>query len=272
MSYGFGYRPDSPYYPKTPFHRLAAKFSGAPANDVDLRPFAPAVKDQDGTSSCTGHGTSTAISTAFRKSGTPLPFEPSEKGIYDLARCIDRMPKPDGRLPPLTDDGAMPNQVMRGIGEWGIRPRNHQALDGRNSDCEPSTINREPTFAELETDAVTILLGCYAIRSTGSQRVSEIKQALSNGLPVCVGAFVDTAFMRWDPKSGPIGAPNWGDPDGGGHWLCALGHSSTYTGKTAFIVRNSWGTGWGSSGDCEVSEDFIANLYDIDVIVPRKAA
>lgn len=243
-------------------HRCAA---GSTPSFVDLRVHAPPVKDQNACSSCTGHGTSTGISTTCRAQGRPLAFEPSERGIYCLARAVDREPGQS-----LTDDGAMPNQVMRGIGAWGVRPTQAPTSLGDNSDCEPSNVNDEPKLGEIEDGATHLIVGEYVITATGDARVQQLRQALAAGFAVCFGVDVDAAFEDYAGGK-PLAAP---DPAKilGGHWLCAVGYRTDANGRTIVIFRNSWGLGWGSSGDGEGDEDFIAGWFDTTVMSVREAA
>lgn len=265
MSHSYGYIPNPPgHIAGIPFehHKLAA---GATPDHVDQRQHAPPVKDQTACGSCTGHGTSTGISTTCRAQGRPLPFEPSERGIYCLARAVDRMPGD-----PLTDDGAMPTQVMRAVTAWGVRPTQSPISTGENSDCEPSNVNDEPTLAELEDDAKALIVGEYVITATGAARILQIRQALAAGFAVCFGVDVDQAFEDYMGGT-PIKAP---DPNGilGGHWLCAVGYRTDSHGKTIVIFRNSWGLSWGIAGDGEGDESFIAGWSDIYVMNVREVA
>jgi len=56
------------------------------------------------------------------------------------------------------------------------------------------------------------------------------------------------------------------DPNGGWHYLCALGYRTTESDKRIIQFRNSWGPRWGMSGDGEGSEEFIAGWIDIYVM------
>ncbi len=246
-----------------PFEHHRACASVTPPS-TDLRPHAPACKDQNATQGCTGHGTSTGISTTCRAQGRPLPFEPSERGIYGVGRRIDL---PIGA--PLTDDGAMPMSVMRGVSAWGIRPTQAPS-HGFNTDCTPDVVNANPTLGELEDDAKHMVVGEYVITAIGSERVQQIRAALAAGFAVCFGVDVDDAFEAFDGTS-VLGAP---DPKKirGGHWLCAVGYYTDASGRTIVIFRNSWSDTWGQHGDGVGDEAFIAGMYDIYVMNVREAA
>lgn len=258
MKFGGGYIPDPQGHRRTPFARHYAASLVSVPTFVDLRKCAPPVKDQGQTGSCTGHGTSGAISTTLRAKGAPLPFEPSECGIYTVARAVDRTLNAAGVLPPLTDDGAMPNQVMRGIEEWGVRPSRSPAPDGRNSDADPATINDEPTLAEIEQDATRILVGDYAIGLF--DRVALTKKALAAGVAVGIGFDVDNAFEGYASGDAPLSAPGTAL---GGHWVYLVGYSTSASGKAIFIGRNSWAQSWGFAGDFEATEEWLICAFDV---------
>jgi hypothetical protein len=243
------------------FHLLPASKATSTPDSVDLSSCTPPVMDQNDCGSCTGHGTSVGIATACTKAGKPLGFVPSPRGIYCLGRAVDRADPTQ----PLTDDGAEPNQVIRAIGEWGIRPIQAPTSTGLYSDCEPSNVNNEPTLAELEQDAKDSIVGTYAITVTGSARITQIRQALAAGHPVGIGTFVATDFEEWTPDKPAIGRQDENDPAGGGHWFCGIGYRTTASGATEVRIRNSWGTSWGDAGDAWVAEALLQQATDLYV-------
>lgn len=75
--------------------------------------------------------------------------------------------------------------------------------------------------------------------------------------PVLVGLNVDAA---WDNATATDGVVGTFQPETvrGGHAVCLVG----YRPDGRFIVRNSWGTGWGDQGFGYIDEDYIASaLY-----------
>jgi hypothetical protein len=264
---GRGWIPDPDGHRTTSFGVLRARrgLASTTPSGATLRDCFPSVLDQGPTSSCTGHGTSVGIFARLAKMGQALTWIPSQSGIYTLGRCVDRADSGHG-FEALRDEGAMPNQVIRGISEWGIRPMGARPSDGRMSDADPATINAEPNLLELETDALSLVVGAYEIQSRGVARVAEIRAALAAGFPVCFGMFADSAFEDWTPNKGPVGTPDLSDPNGGGHWVIFEGYSTLSNGATVFDGVNSWGRSWGDFGRFSASEDFVAGLDDITVL------
>lgn len=255
MIRGKGYRPDPAGHQRTPLRAIAHRLGAVPAS-ATLEAYAPRVMDQGQTGSCTGHATACAISTALAAAGTPLPFMPSPAGIYTLGRVLGRT----SPVLPLTDDGAEPNQVMRGISGFGVRAMGPLASDGRYSDAEFATINDEPTLLELEADARAILLGEYSVSTP-----EDVALALANKIPVTVAVEADTdAFQNY---SGGVLEPMGTALD---HYVTLIGYTTTTAGLV-FTLRNSWSEDWGIRGDAFVSEEAVRQFGDMVAMKVRLA-
>lgn len=262
MTFPTGYRPDPDGYKRTGFHHMRARLAvTALPLAVSLLAFAPAMLDQNQTGSCTGGSTAACAYCDLAANGLPLGFVPSPRGIYGNGRAIDRFPNDDGTLPPLTDDGAEPNQIMRGISEWGVRPMKGPTSAGENYDCELANVNAEPTLAELEDEATHLLLGEYGITSTGKQRVRDMQTALAAHKPMTVAiAGGSDAFQGYTGGVlGPLNAPL-------DHYVWIYGYEVQPDGSVVFLCRNQWGEGWGEQGNFRLNEAGAAELGDIVVL------
>lgn len=244
---GRGYRPDPDGHQRTPLRAIAHRLGAVPQS-ATLEQFAPRVMDQGQTGSCTGHATACAVSTALSAAGTPLPFMPSPKGIYTVGRVL-------GRTSPalnLTDDGAEPNQVMRGISAFGVGPMGPLASDGRYSDAELATINDEPTLLELELAARYLVIGEYSVFTP-----EDVALAIANRIPVTVAVEAGTdAFQHY---TGGVLEPMGVALD---HYVTLIGYTTTTAGLV-FTMRNSWSEDWGMSGNALVSEDAVRQFGDM---------
>ena len=74
---------------------------------------------------------------------------------------------------------------------------------------------------------------------------------LSNQGPILARVEVDRTFRQATGTRGELAQFHADDEHGGGHAICLVG----YTAAT-FIVRNSWGTGWGDNGFAYASEEY----------------
>lgn len=81
------------------------------------------------------------------------------------------------------------------------------------------------------------------------------KRWLVNKGPILAGLLVDENWLSIGPK----GMLNrWSGTAFGGHAVCVVG----YRDDGRFIVRNSWGTGWGHRGFAYVTPDYLrAGFY-----------
>jgi C1A family cysteine protease len=85
------------------------------------------------------------------------------------------------------------------------------------------------------------------------RNLSQWKAWLANNGPILVGVSVDHSWDNASDEGGNIDTfkPNTAR---GGHAVAVVGYTST----GRFIVRNSWGTGWGDRGFGYVSAAYIA--------------
>ena len=266
MKYGRGHTPDPDGYKRAPFHRLAARMGadGAPPpGGSSLREFTPAgrgfgVLNQGPTSGCSMHSVGCAAFTTFAASGAPLPWVPSPKAGYRNGRLIDLAPNPDGSYT-LADDGAEPNMVFRAANEFGIEPMRGPTSDGRNSDCEPATINDPPNLGDIETEAKSLIVGQYGIYSHGAQRILELRAALARR-PVCIA--LDASSDLFNNYAGGV-LPALGT--GLDHYVLLIGAKPLPSGLWIFEGLNSWSETWGEGGFFWLSEDAVQQLGDLVV-------
>lgn len=226
---------------------------------ASLFDLAPPVMDQgsgdQGTGSCTGHATSCG---AYVAAG--LPWVPSPAELYRNGRELDRTPGT-----PLTDDGAQPSQVFRGINEFGVRPMT--PLADRFSDADPSTINDESKLGDLEAESLEMFVGDYRIDSTGKERLDDICTAIAGGQPVTVAiAGGSSAFQSY--SGGVLPALN-AELD---HYVCLLAYRTLPDGTREFGGRNSWSVGWGEEGNFWLSEAAVQELGDVVALSLRKVS
>lgn len=195
------------------------------ADTVDLTPFMPLVFDQGGVGSCFGHGLASAIAGSFDAAGRALPWTPSPCSIYRLTRAMTRSRR--GQNPattPLRDTGSYPVDGFEAVERFGVRSL-QEVASTRYSDCWGDAVNAEPMQNELEESDEHLVVG-REILTWGPGGGDRVRSALSDKTPVAFGFFVDSAFERWDPSHGILGAPaNPYDPEGGGHYVCAVGYT-----------------------------------------------
>ena len=79
-----------------------------------------------------------------------------------------------------------------------------------------------------------------------TQALSQLKGCLASGFPFIYGFAVYESFESRDvAKTGHVPMPKAKEALLGGHAVVAVGYDES---KQWFIVRNSWGKGWGMDG------------------------
>jgi len=81
-----------------------------------------------------------------------------------------------------------------------------------------------------------------------NQDLTSMKELLADGLPIIIGF---TAHQSWESdrvaSTGIVPMPGRHEQQLGGHCGLVVGYDDI---QCRFIVRNSWGTGWGLQGYC----------------------
>jgi C1A family cysteine protease len=193
---------------------------------VDLRSQCPPVYDQGHLGSCTAN----AIGGAFEfdlLAQQLTDFVPSRLFIYYNERAIE------GSID--SDSGAMIRDGIKSVAKVGV--------------CAETSWKYDITkFTQRPSDA------CYqealGNRLTSYQRIPRVldqfKGCLASGRPFVFGFTVYEGFESEKvAKTGVVSMPAAGEQVLGGHAVLAVGYDDT---TQSFIVRNSWGSGWGQHG------------------------
>ncbi|WP_299877970.1 C1 family peptidase [uncultured Sulfitobacter sp.] len=98
------------------------------------------------------------------------------------------------------------------------------------------------------------------------QLANDVVQYLNAGLPVISLIFLCDSFFAAQRgriiETSPASTPNINMR----HAVVAVGYGTASSGR-CFLIRNSWGNGWGDDGYAWIAEDlFDASLYDIAVL------
>jgi len=88
--------------------------------------------------------------------------------------------------------------------------------------------------------------------------VDSLKNALSNGDPVLIGAVLDQGIVRNGKNYQSSNPYIWDHAEGyelGGHAIAIVGYDDI---KQAFKIQNSWGTAWGNNGYFWISYSYLS--------------
>lgn len=262
----------APHLHKVPFRMHAAMGASLPVasrnRDTGL---VAAVKDQGPSSACNGHACSGATETAFALAGNPLGFTPSEIDGYRGGRSVERarLALFSQTLPKLKDNGTTTEDMLAFFATFGIRARRiAQTSDGRNSDVEIASVNDNEALLDLESDALSLIVGPYAVDPGAADMEQQVQAALAAGIPVRIDGFVDTRYEQWSPSQPPTGAPDTTDPNGGGH----AEYLVDYLPGGIYVKRGSWGTTAGDAGDFLVTAACLRTAWGLYPWTVRRAS
>jgi C1A family cysteine protease len=262
MSNLFGYRPD-PRHDKDgndlvardfDVKSLLTKVPQLSSGDVDLRPYCTSTS-QKSLSACAGNATADAIeiqttiaeyirAAAEGRAPKTTP-ELARLFVYALARTLH------GEL--AKDDGTYIRSCFEVLSRFGICTEADWPYNESKVFVSPSMLaQRKATGRKIH--------GYYRIKSTGSDRLTEIISALRSHHPVVFGTLVDAAFKA---ENGPkvVGPPTGATI--GGHAMIVVG----YIGGL-FLVKNSWGTGWREGGFVFMKPEYLTWDETCDIWVP----
>lgn len=218
-------------------HRRPARFPSS----VDLRPICSRVEDQGSLGSCTGNALAGALEFLERKDAAHIG-DLSRLFIYYNERVIEHTTN--------SDSGAMVRDGIKTLAKQGVC----------SEKAWPYRISKYKTKPGV---------ACYKEASdhkiTSYQRLSTIDDmlgCLAEGFPFVFGFTVYESFdSHAVAKSGVVSMPKPDERSIGGHAVVAVGYRGAHK---RFIIRNSWGTGWGQKGYFTMPYDYLAdrNLSD----------
>jgi len=212
---------------------------------VDLRSKCPPVYDQGQLGSCTANAIGAAVEFDQMKQKMKRVFVPSRLFIYYNERVMERTVD--------SDSGAQIRDGVKCVAKQGDCPEPMWPYDIARFAVKPTSV--------CYKDAIHHKAVLY-------QRVDRIlnqmKGCLASGYPFVFGFSVYESFMSPSvANSGHAPVPGPNEQLEGGHAVLAVGYDDS---GQCFIVRNSWGTGWGMSGyftlpygyltDQNLSDDF----------------
>jgi len=222
----FGWIPD---LPDQRDHLYAAPLVaiGPLPPSIDLSGQCPDVYDQGHLGSCTANAIAGAIEFDQRKQGLPEVFTPSRLFIYYNEREIE------GTVD--TDSGAQIRDGMKSVSHCGAC---HEAL-WKYDIAQFQTKPPQPCYDDAGKHKVVLYQRL-------TQNLGQMKGCLASGFPFVFGFAVYESFESEQvARTGEVPMPASSEDMLGGHAVLAVGYDDA---QQRFLVRNSWGSGWGKQG------------------------
>jgi C1A family cysteine protease len=225
---GYGWKPDSADSRDYHFAPALDPATTALPPSVDLRGSnMPDVYDQGQLGSCTGNAWAALMQFERRRLGHTPDFVPARLFIYYEERVIENSVG--------QDSGAQLRDGAKALANNGAPPETDWPYD-------ISTFTEAPT-AQMTADAASHKAVAYG-RVT--QTAPQCKATLAGGNPFVFGFTVYASFeSQAVAQSGIVPMPKSGEQVVGGHAVMACGYDDS---AQMFLIRNSWGTGWGQNG------------------------
>ncbi|HEX5407946.1 MAG TPA: C1 family peptidase [Pseudonocardiaceae bacterium] len=217
---------------------------------ADLSAGLPSAYDQGHIGSCTANAIAGAFEFGLRKQNL-IDFMPSRLFIYYNERAME------GTVG--TDSGAQIRDGMTTLAKQGVCAEAEWAYD--DTPADPDT----GLFPAGAHDAAKPTQECYdhALnnRATSYQRVTQnldqMRGCLAAGFPFVFGFTVYEGFESQEvAQTGEARLPSRGEQVVGGHAVLATGYDDS---EQRFLVRNSWGTGWGKDGYFSIPYAYLTN-------------
>jgi len=205
--------------------------------------FSP-IEDQGQLGSCTANA-GVGLVEYFERRAFGKHIDASRLFLYKATRNL---------MHEKGDTGAFLRSTMGALVLFGVPPEDYWPYVIANYDKEPSAFcyafaqNYQPlSYYRLDPPG-----------TTADQLLLRIKTNLAAGLPSMFGFTVYSSISQADADDGKIPYPSKGDKIEGGHAIVVAGYDDSMVVKNqnvggmetkgAFLIRNSWGTGWGANG------------------------
>lgn len=229
------------------------------APSVDLRAWCSPIENQGPLGSCTANA-GVGIVEYFERRAFGKHIDASRLFLYKTTRNM---------LHWTGDTGAFLRSTMGALTLFGVPPEEYWPYVVADFEKEPSAFCY--AFAQ-NYQAISY----YRLDPPGTAKnilLERIKTNLAAGLPSMFGFTVFSSYTQ-AATTGKIPFPTAGEKIVGGHAIVAVGYDdnmkikNTNPGaietKGALLIRNSWGTGWGSSGYGWLPYEYVLKGLAVD--------
>ena len=222
---GYGWNPDLPDGRDLMYAAPPEVVTALPPK-VDLRAQCPGVYDQGQLGSCTANAIGAALEFDQIKQKEQA-FTPSRLFIYYNERAMEGTVN--------SDAGGQIRDGVKSVNQQGAPPETDWPYDiTKFAEKPPQKAYDDAAQHEAVLyQRLTPILG-------------QLKGCLAAGFPFVFGFVVYESFESQQvAQTGEAQLPQAGEQQLGGHAVLAVGYDES---QQRFLVRNSWGPGWGMGG------------------------
>ncbi len=235
-----------------------AEKAALPAS-VDLRAWCPPIENQGTIGSCTANA-GVAMVEYFERRAFGKHIDASRLFLYKATRNM---------LHWTGDTGAFLRSTMGALVLFGVPPEEYWPYLVSDFEKEP------PAFCYAFAQNYQAI-SYYRLDPPSTAKntlLKHIKTNLSAGLPSMFGFTVFSSISQ-AASTGKIPYPTTGEKIVGGHAVVAVGYDDgmkiknsvpgAVETKGALLIRNSWGTGWGTSGYGWLPYEYVLKGLAVD--------
>jgi C1A family cysteine protease len=234
----YGWKPDLPDHRDLMFSVDYVDSASLPTA-VDLRSYCPPVYNQGNQGSCTGNAIGAAIQFGLCKQDKVKAFMPSRDFIYYFEREME------GNV--MSDSGAQIRDGIKVVNAYGVCDEKTWPYSSWRMFIKPSKA----------AQAAARLHRALVYRRLNNLNILELESCLASGYPFVFGFSVYDSFEGdYVARTGVVNLPGMGESVMGGHAVMAVGYDRN---TRRFIVRNSWGAGWGLGGYFTMPYEYVTN-------------
>jgi len=232
---GYGWLPDLPDHRDLLYSAIRMAPPTLPTI-VDMGHICSPVENQGALGSCTGNALAGALEFLEKKDDVHF-MNLSRLFIYYNERVIEHSTK--------SDSGAMIRDGIKTLKKQGVCSEKKWPYRISKFAVKPSPACYKEALNHQITSYHRLLT------------LNDMRGCLAEGFPFVFGFTVYESFESQEvARSGVVSMPTPNERAIGGHAVLAVGYDDS---KQRFLVRNSWGSGWGMGGYFTLPYDYVKN-------------